>query len=264
MMRISNVTDERREAGAVECWCLHGAVGLASDWRRHCHQLATRGIGSRAVDLWRFLDCCSMPMQRFGAALSAEAAGEARQGSMRILVGYSMGGRLALHALLADESPWDAAVLVSAHPGLELASERVARRAADADWASRALTGDWAAFLDSWNSQAVLAGPGFPDERTRAARLRQRRREIARSFVDWSLGAQDSLWERLSEISVPVMWVSGVEDSKFSALAARAAGGMPRAAHHLLEDAGHRAPWQNESRFCDAVRDFLRDACHAI
>ena len=259
MIRISKIADERREAGAVECWMLHGAVGLVSDWRETGTQLAAHGIGTRAVDLWRFLDCCPMPLPDFGTALAAEAAGEVFRGTGRLLCGYSMGGRLALHTLLADPSPWQAAVIISAHPGLEDADDRTARLAADADWAARALMDDWAAFLDDWNAQPVLAGtaPGS-DPRSRASRLMQRRREIARSFVDWSLGAQEPLWERLAEIHIPVLWITGKDDPKFSDLAARAAAIMPNAAHLAIDSAGHRVPWQNPAGFCDALAHFTR------
>jgi len=258
MIRIAKMTDERREAGAMECWCLHGAVGLASDWRGVGKQLATHGIGSRAVDLWRFLDCCPMPLDEFGVALSAEAVGEVSRGIGRVLVGYSMGGRLALHALLADPTPWQAAVIVSAHPGLEDEGERAGRRAADADWASRALMGDWASFLHDWEMQPVLAGAVIDDTTGRASRLSQRRREIARSFVDWSLGAQQPLWQRLAEIHIPVLWITGADDGKFTALARRAVALMPNAEHLVIDGAGHRVPWQNEVGFCDAIARFTR------
>ncbi len=263
MIRLSKITDERREAGAVECWCLHGAVGLAADWRSLNRRLAAHGVGSRAVDLWRFLDCCPMPMEEFGTALSAEAAGEVFRGSGRILVGYSMGGRLALHALLANPEPWQAAVMISTHPGLEDPADRATRRAADADWASRALMGDWATFLQDWNAQPVLAGAQFEGEgSTRTSRLALRRREIARSFVDWSLGSQNSLWNRLGEIRIPVLWVTGYEDTKFTALAQRAAASMKHASQLVIDRAGHRAPWDQESIFCDALAKFTRTACH--
>jgi 2-succinyl-6-hydroxy-2,4-cyclohexadiene-1-carboxylate synthase len=259
MIRLSKIADERREAGAVDCWCLHGAVGLAADWRGVGKRLAEHGVGTRAVDLWRFLDCAPMPLPEFGTALSAEAAGEVFRGSGRMLAGYSMGGRLALHALLADASPWQAAVIISAHPGLEGEDERAARRAHDAEWAMRALAGDWGAFLNDWNAQPVLAGgtPAF-DDASRASRLMPRRREIARSFVDWSLGGQEPLWDRLPEIRVPVLWITGANDPKFTDLAARACALMPAASHVVIEGAGHRVPWDQEVAFCEALTTFSR------
>lgn len=242
MLQVFKHTDESREAGPVHCWCLHGAVGAAADWRDFTRTLASHRIGSRAVDLWRFLDCQPMTLAATARALHAEAAA-APQGGGRILLGYSLGGRIALHALLENDPPWQAAVIVSAHPGLDDPADREARRAADAVWATKALTGNWADFLHDWQAQPVLAGQPIRDPAA-GTRLAQRRREIARSFIDWSLGAQDPLWPRLATIRIPVLWVAGEQDHKFVELARRATAMIPRARLAIAPDCGHRVPWQ--------------------
>lgn len=259
-------------------WCLHGAVGRADDWRG----FDVPGWSVRRVDLWRFLDCCPMSMPGFGRALNAEAAGAAdgrwqmadgrweldrsdpvlrdlpsaishlpSTGSRRVLVGYSMGARLGLHALL-DGGPWEAAVLVAPHPGLEVEVERVVRRASDAEWAARALRGDWCDFLAMWNAQPLLAA-----SEARPSVDEARRREVARSFVDWSLGAQEPLWERLGEIRCPVLWCVGERDEKFRALGERAVGLLPRGELWVAPDAGHRVPWDAPEAFVARVGEFL-------
>ncbi|MCX8495529.1 MAG: hypothetical protein ORN51_05030, partial [Akkermansiaceae bacterium] len=53
VIQYSKLADERRDAGTMECWCLHGAVGMAADWRNFAKAMVGRGVGSRAVDLWR-------------------------------------------------------------------------------------------------------------------------------------------------------------------------------------------------------------------
>lgn len=257
MIQCSKVADERREAGAMECWLLHGAVGMAADWRAFAKRLADEKTGSRAVDLWRFLECQPLPLGDFGPALNAEAAGGASRGRGRALLGYSMGGRLALHSLMEKNHPWQAAVIVSAHPGLENAAEREARLAADARWAAMALAGNWPEFLAAWNSQALL-GSALPREPGSGANLIVRRREIARSFVDWSLGAQSPLWERLSEITIPVLWVAGENDPKFRALAERAVALIPDAELAIAPASGHRVPWQAEEWLAAKAAGFLR------
>jgi len=257
VIQYSKETDERRDAGPLECWCLHGAVGLAADWRGLAKQLASSGIGTRAVDLWRFLDCCPVPLPDFGKALDADARDIVFRGSGRALLGYSMGGRMALHGLLENNHPWQAAVIVSAHPGLENENERAMRRAHDAEWASRALTGNWQQFLDDWNAQPMLANTTIRDPQA-SGRLMQRRREIARSFVDWSLGAQEPLWDRLGEISVPVLWVAGENDTKFLALAERAVAEIPNARLAVAPGAGHRVPWEAEEWLAEKAAGFLR------
>jgi 2-succinyl-6-hydroxy-2,4-cyclohexadiene-1-carboxylate synthase len=246
---------ERREGGTVECWCLHGAVGMAADWRESARRLAAAGVATRAVDLWRFLEEEPVSIASLGRALNADAAGELCRAKGRALVGYSMGGRLALHALLEEGHPWQAAVIVSAHPGLETMEERMARQAADADWAARALMGDWRQFLEAWHGQSVLGGDWREPALSEA--LARHRREIARSFVDWSLGAQEPLWQRLAEIRVPVLWITGSGDAKFTELARRAVGSMPQAELVVAAGAGHRVPWEAAEWFEEQVAGFL-------
>ncbi len=266
-------------------WCLHGAVGMAADWRG----FHPPGWGMKRVDLWRFLECCPMSMHDFGRALNAEAADgrwKMKDGrrqstaggpheenppstihhppSPHVLVGYSMGARLALHALLAG-GPWNAAVLVAPHPGLESGEERTARRATDAEWASRALSGDWREFLEEWEGQAVIRGTSNAERPTSniewkmadRAGLIARRREVARSFVDWSLGAQEPLWEKLPEIACPVLWCVGERDTKFRALGERAAGLLPRGELWTAPGAGHRVPWETPEAFREKIGEFL-------
>lgn len=198
-----------------------------------------------------------MGLEQFGSALNEEARAEGGQG--KVLLGYSMGGRLALHALLDRRpGPWVAAVIVSAHPGIEDEEQRAERRGSDADWAARALRGDWTAMLDEWNTRPVLAGGLAPDR----AALAGRRQMVARSFIDWSLGAQEPLWDRLGGIRLPVLWVAGERDRKFVKLAERAVGILPEADLWLAGGAGHRVPWGADEAFARRVLEFL-EQCSA-
>lgn len=257
MIRSSKLADERREAGPIECWCLHGAAGMAADWREIAKKLAAAKTSSRAVDLWRFLEPDGISFSGFGRALNSEASAPGPRGNGRVLVGYSMGGRLALHALLQPDSPWNAAVIVSAHPGLESEAERNQRRAGDTAWATRAMMGDWQSFLREWNAQPVLGGELPRDPATLAA-MASRRREIARGFVDWSLGAQEPLWEELPKIRVPVLWIAGERDVKFHELAERAVGRLANGELEVAPGAGHRVPWEAADWFVERVASFCR------
>lgn len=259
MIQYSKQADEIRAAGTMECWCLHGAVGMAADWRGFAKNLAVSGIGSRAVDLWRFLECDTLPLPDTAKAINAEAGGEISRSAGKSLLGYSMGGRLALHALLEKDHPWQAAVIVSGHPGLEIEQERADRRTADAAWAIQALTGNWQTFLDEWNRQPVLGvAPIRASDESNI--LVMRRREIARSFIDWSLGAQRPMWERLHEIHVPVLWIAGENDPKFLALARRAETLNSNIQIAIAPGVGHRVPWEAEDWLKERVAHFLRTA----
>lgn len=258
MIQNQKLKDERREAGAIECWLLHGAVGLASDWRSISRELARKRIGSRAIDLWRFLDCCPMPIGEFGANLNAEAAGSSSTATTKVLIGYSMGGRLALHALLEQPHPWNAAIIISANPGLEDESERSARLARDATWASRTLLDPWESFLNDWNAQPVLAGAEIHSREARS-RMAQRRKEIARSFIDWSVAAQSPLWSQLSRIQIPLLWLAGEDDQAAVEISKRISRDLPTIQTAIAPDCGHRIPWQNERWLVGKIANFLID-----
>lgn len=231
-------------------WCLHGAVGAAADWFPFRDAMESRGYQVRAVDLWRFLDCCPRSLAVTAVSLNAEA--QANEGK-NLLVGYSMGGRIALHALLAENSPWNAAVIIGAHPGLESEEEKIARRNIDTNWSVKCLHAEWETFLAAWQAQGILQDAGSLSDRVP---LRLRRKEIARSFLDWSLGAQENLWIQLPKIEIPVLWLTGEKDEKFTLLAQRAAASMPNARHEVIAAAGHRLPWQQAQAFTDAVTEF--------
>lgn len=243
-------------------WCLHGAVGLAGDWQG----LSVPGWSVKRVDLWRFLDCCPMTMGEFGRALNREAEGDGRESgkAKRVLVGYSMGARLGLHALL-EGGPWDAAVLIGAHPGLEGEEERAARRAGDAEWGSMALSGEWGEFLERWEGQEIFKRTPNNEHRTPNSEwkmlerggLVSRRREVARSFMDWSLGAQESLWGRLREIACPVLWCAGEADDKFRTLGQRAVECLPQGELWIAPGARHRVPWEAPEAFQEKLGEFL-------
>lgn len=238
----------------VTIWCLHGAVGAAADWFPFREAIESQGHELRAVDLWRFLDCCPRSLPATAESLNAEAQANAGK---NLLVGYSMGGRIALHALLEENSPWDAAVIISAHPGLETEAEKIARRKIDTDWSVKCLHGEWDRFLSEWQGQGILQDAGSLSDRTP---LRLRRKEIARSFLDWSLGAQENLWPRLSAIKIPVLWLTGEGDEKFTTLAERAVAQMPNGRHQVIPHAGHRLPWQQPQSFRQSVLSFVGSA----
>jgi 2-succinyl-6-hydroxy-2,4-cyclohexadiene-1-carboxylate synthase len=229
-------------------------VGAVADWRGLAQALATKGISTRAVDLWRFLECESVTMPEFGKRLNADAEGEIPRAARRILIGYSMGGRLALHALL-EGGPWDAAVIISANPGSRDPNEAAARRVTDTVWATQALTLPWQDFIGKWNAQPLLGG-ALRDSRE-DGKLMQRRREIARSFVDWSVGNQQPLWERLQEIRIPTLWIAGENDAKFRAIAEEAAGLSDEFTLAIAPDAGHRVPWENQAWLAEKIAGFI-------
>ena len=141
-------------------------------------------------------------------------------GGRAVYVGYSMGGRMALHLALAQRHLVEGLVLIGATAGLDSENERHERRAADEALAVRLLDEGLEAFIDRW-----LAGPLFadltPTIAARPARLRNRPEGLAASLRNVGTGSQRSLWPLLTGLGMPVLALAGTSDAKFSALANR-------------------------------------------
>ena len=234
---------------------LHGNVGIADDWSIVLDALpdALRERAS-APTLWEYF---SRQAERPGFEGWVQELRDSiiANYDRPLLVGYSLGGRLALHALVSAPDCFSGAVIVSSHTGVFEIREREARLDQDRQWATRA-TADWDEFLRAWQAQAVFDGDTALDDRET---LILWQREIAVAFDAWSLGRQENLLPLLSELTLPVLWVSGRRDHRFSAVAARATGVMKNARHMVVDDAGHRVPWDQPSVVAGLITEFCRE-----
>lgn len=154
-------------------------------------------------------------------------------GGPGIYIGYSMGGRAALHAALAHPELVHGIVLIGATPGLADPQDRADRRRADDELAGRLLDIGLPAFLEQWLAQPLFAGLD-PEAAAVAARLTNRPEGLAASLRHCGTGSQEPLWDRLSEIEVPVLAVVGERDHKFTDIAERLVGGLTATTADIL------------------------------
>jgi 2-succinyl-6-hydroxy-2,4-cyclohexadiene-1-carboxylate synthase len=160
------------------------------------------------------------------------------------LVGYSMGGRLALHAALAPAlgARIDRLVLIGASPGIAGAVERDARRAADDALADEIESMAIEEFAERWARTPVLAGqPPAVAAAVHADRLRSTPAGLASALRGLGTGALPSLWDRLGEIGAPATLIAGERDDKFRAIATEMAGDLRDAQVAVIPRAGHAA-----------------------
>jgi 2-succinyl-6-hydroxy-2,4-cyclohexadiene-1-carboxylate synthase len=186
-----------------------------------------------------------------GGELLAAAAGPAPFD----LLGYSLGARFALHAALAHPGSVRRLVLLGATAGIEDPAVRAERRRRDealADELER--TGDLEGFLRRWLSSPMFAG-------LRALGLAERRRNtaggLASSLRLAGTGAMAPLWDRLGELTMPVLVLAGAGDPRFAAHGARLAAGLPNAAFSLVPGAGHAAHLEQPALSAALVGHFL-------
>ena len=171
-------------------------------------------------------------------------------------VGYSMGGRLALHLALARPAVVRRLVLVSSSAGIDDDTARAERRAEDGERALEIERDGVDAFLDRW-----LALPLFARLPHDAAQLDERRSNtadgLASSLRLAGTGTQLSLWGRLGELSMPVLLVAGALDTKFVGIAEQMAAAIPSAELAIVPDAGHVVHLERPAEFVDVLRGWL-------
>jgi len=191
------------------------------------------------------------------SATSLEAAAEllASANERAVFIGYSMGGRIALRIAVARPEVVAGLVLVGATPGIESDAERMDRRAADDAIAQRIEQFGVAPFLKDWLAQPMFAGlPNLGWEE----RLRNTPAGLVRALRTMGTGTMEPLWERLGEVSCPVLVIVGERDEKFRAIGERMSTMIAGCQLLIIEGAGHAAHLQRPGVFGRAVEMFLR------
>ena len=237
-------------------------MGSSNDWREVTASIGDRAF-SVAVDLPGHGASLGLPPEVYAIEGAARAVigvldevGEERAA----IVGYSMGGRLALYLALRHPERCLGLFLESASPGLRSAEERTARRAADEEKARRLESEDFEVFLRDWYRQPLFASLARDEEllqRTIEARLRNDPAELARSLRGMGTGIQPSLWEELAGISVPTIAVAGQLDEKFVEITHRMAALNPRIDTAIVPGAGHSVHAEAPEGYVASLKDFL-------
>jgi 2-succinyl-6-hydroxy-2,4-cyclohexadiene-1-carboxylate synthase len=174
-----------------------------------------------------------------------------------IYCGYSMGGRVALHVAVQHPHIVRALITIGATAGILDVNERARRRSADDDLAATIERIGTTAFIDQWLAQDMFAGlPKSDDD------LAQRRSNsasgLAASVRLAGTGTQQSLWPQLKDFTMPILFLAGANDQKFSAIAddlARAVG--PTARSERIRESGHSAHLENPMATAQAIDSFL-------
>jgi 2-succinyl-6-hydroxy-2,4-cyclohexadiene-1-carboxylate synthase len=170
------------------------------------------------------------------------------------LAGYSMGGRIALHAAFALHDRVQRLVLVGASPGLRTATARAERRAADERLADELEGSTIEEFAQRWASTPVLANQP-PEIRAKADADRRRNNPagLAAALRGLGTGALPSLWPRLDRLTIPVELVVGDRDEKFLGIARQMLQELPNAHLVVVPGAGHAVHWEAPGTVAETI-----------
>jgi 2-succinyl-6-hydroxy-2,4-cyclohexadiene-1-carboxylate synthase len=190
--------------------------------------------------------------------LEASLAAIRAAGRGGVLVGYSMGGRLALRAALREPQSYRALVLLGATPGIEDESRRRSRRAADDDLADWMEQSSIHAIVDHWENQGVFATQSRElVDRQRRGRLSHDPKKLAAMLRATGQGVLEPVWDELGRLRMPVLCVAGESDDKYAQIAERMARALPLGRTALIGQAGHAAHLEQPDAFSDLLLDFL-------
>ncbi len=169
------------------------------------------------------------------------------------LLGYSLGGRVALHAALAAPPRLRRLVLIGATGGIEDPDLRAERKARDEALAAE-VEADLDGFLARWVASPMFAGlrdPGLDERR------RNTEEGLASSLRLAGTGSQPPAWARLGELRAPLLAVAGADDVRFALAARRLARGAPDGIVSLVPGAGHAAHLAQPELCAGVVEAFL-------
>ena len=193
---------------------LHGFLGLPQDWGRVYHEFLDfeSGVDFIAVDYMNDEALC--PKNDFSTwALNFNL--KTRQqfpNRKKILLGYSLGGRLALEALKQNASQWDAAVFVSSTGGMRPKENREERFNNDLVWADRFANSDWSLLMLDWNKQEIFKD----DPEQNRIESDYDREMLSLALKNWSLAKQESFHEWIFKSRKRMTWIAGDFDKKYS------------------------------------------------
>lgn len=229
---------------------LHGFLGKAADWEI---------LGITARENFKpfnlFHDLPIVPLEEWAEAYNQYVRDKALNHE-NILMGYSLGGRLGLHAVLQNPKQWKAAIIVSAHLGLKTEEERKFRIQGDEKWAKKFETQPWEPLMQEWKAQSVFKQNEDSFQRKESD---FERNTLSKALTVWSLGRQENLKTKISELPIPILWVVGEEDKKFKDQADDLSFKHPQSQVCVVTQSGHRVPWEQSKKYLLNITQFIQN-----
>lgn len=242
---------------------LHGFSGSTDDWAEITPRLREVGLAVVAVDLiGHGKTGAPLDPARYSMAETVRDL-ESIVRDLRVeradWLGYSMGGRVALHFALACPSRVRSVILESASSGIADVEARTERRAADDALADRIEERGIEWFADYWRSISLFETQWELPEATRASlharRLRNNPEGLARSLRGMGQGAHDYLGDRLSQLECPVLLIAGERDLKYVEVARALWEEISGSNCGIVAGAGHTVHLEAPEAFAQALAD---------
>lgn len=178
-----------------------------------------------------------------------------------VILGYSMGARIALHYALAYPQKVKKLILLSVSPGIEDVQERSQRFEQDLKLSNHMLDLGLEDFLIEWAQHPLIQSQHIVPKPLKKIihqrRLHHNIEGLAQSLIAYSPGKLPSLWNRLSEIMCPIYLITGENDLKYCEIAKRIQQLIPSAVMHIVPNVGHAPHIEAPDVFMLLLEDIL-------
>jgi 2-succinyl-6-hydroxy-2,4-cyclohexadiene-1-carboxylate synthase len=237
----------------VRIWCLHGSLQTALVWKPIGNAIESEfgSVQVEAVNLYE------NEYESFGDWREQfyEKVEEQTKGEPSLLLGYSMGGRLAMDALVNNPAMWSGVIAVGADPGLISDDARSKQLQKDLEWARRFRTEDIQELLVEWDELPVFCGRSNCASREISELDSEK---ISRFFDVFSKARQGNMLPMLRKLKTPpLLYISGCDDIKYTKIGQDLAAHCMPVRHQIIPNAGHRVPWESQDAFISEVSVFI-------
>lgn len=241
---------------------LHGLTGCGADFQPWFHHVADGGQWE-APDLpghggWGCpMVSSSYTMDNCLAMLRTRLESDPRPA---VLVGYSMGGRVALHFALRYSHLLKGLVLIGANPGIREERLRQERCAWEQELCDKLQQDGVEEFLRYWQSLPIIATQARIPEPIWTA-MRERRNSCDANGLVLSIrcmgtGSMKPMWNELSRIECPVLYCAGEDDAKYRKIGESVVAGLRRGTLAVVPGAGHAAHLEAIAKSADLVKQW--------
>ena len=237
----------------MRIWCLHGSLQTALVWKPIGNAIESEfgSVQVEAVNLYE------NEYESFGHWREQfyEKVEEQTKGEPSLLLGYSMGGRLAMNACVHRPSLWSGVIAVGADPGLISDDARSNQLQKDLEWARRFRTEDIQELLVEWDELPVFCGRSNCASREISELDSEK---ISRFFDVFSKARQGNMLPMLRKLKTPpLLYISGCDDIKYTKIGQDLAAHCMPVRHQIIPNAGHRVPWESQDAFISEVSVFI-------
>lgn len=242
---------------------LHGFTGSTKTWEQIASMLPQyRIIAIDCIGHGQTKSPKDVTLYKMNHQLAVlEEVFKALQLTSFTLIGYSMGGRIALSYAVKYPGRVQALILESASPGLRTEQERNVRKEADDALANKIEANGVTSFVDAWENIPLFASqkrlPQHVQQAIREERLQQNEQGLANSLRGMGTGMMPPIWDKLHTLSVPVTLITGAFDTKFVDIAREMTTFIQNVRHLTVNDVGHIIHVENPSEFATIVKETI-------